>query len=142
MPTQRLRGFTLIEIMITIAILAIITSIAMPSYTAYVMRSRVPAALDVLSGYTTKMELAYQDSGRYGTAATGCTAVIASVPEFNATCVLADATGQAYTATMTGHGKMAGYTYSINQIGARVTSAHPKGSNATCWTMKGGACDI
>jgi type IV pilus assembly protein PilE len=142
MTAQRTRGFTLIEIMITVAILAIVAGLALPSYTAYIQRSRVPAALEVLSTFGAKMELAYQDSGRYGTAATGCSAILGTAAYFTATCALADATGQGYTATMTGTGTMAGYTYTINHQGARATTAHPKGANATCWTAKGNTCDI
>ena len=59
------RGFTLIEVMVTVAIVAILGSIALPSYQSYVQRSRVPAGLDALSACFTRMEQRYQDSGNY-----------------------------------------------------------------------------
>lgn len=39
--SQRAQGFTLIEVMIVVAIVAILSSIALPSYTEYVQRGRL-----------------------------------------------------------------------------------------------------
>ena len=41
---QKQKGFTLIEVMITVVIIAILASIALPSYSRYVMRSKRSAA--------------------------------------------------------------------------------------------------
>ena len=139
---QRLRnlGFTLIELMVTIAILGIIAAVAMPSYTAYVQRSRVPVALDGLSSYYTRMEQRYQDTGNYGTTTTTCGVTLPTVANFTVSCATAGS-AQTYTATATGSGQMVGYTYTITQAAARATPAHPKGANNTCWTTKGTTCD-
>ncbi len=133
------RGFTLIELMIAIAIVAILTSIALPSYRAYVQRSRTPVALDALQAYATRMEQRYQDVGNYGTSS-ACGVATSNVANFTLSCTLTNS-GQGFTATATGSSTMSGYTYTINEAGTRATTAHPKGTNSTCWTTRGTTCD-
>ena len=142
MKSLHSRGFTLIEVMVTVAIIAIMASVALPSYTAYIQRSKVPTGMDNLSAYFTRMEQRYQDTGNYANVAgTGCgVAVPTAVANFTVSCVLGGS-NQFFTATATGSGSLAGYTYTINQVGARATTAHPKGSNATCWSTRGTSCD-
>ncbi len=132
-------GFTLIELMITVAVLGILVGVALPSYSAYTQRARVPAALEALNAYFTRMEQRYQDASSYGTSPTCGVAVPAGIPGFTITCTTA---GQTFTATATGSGNMAGYTYTINHQGVRATTAHPKGTpTGNCWSTRGKTCD-
>jgi type IV pilus assembly protein PilE len=141
MRLLRQRGFTLIELMITIAIVAILASVAMPAYTAYIQRARVPVALDGLSAYLTRMEQRYQDVGSYANAANACAVAVPAADNFVVTCAISNA-GQGFTATATGNGPVAGYAFTINHLGVRVTTAHPKGAPAAnCWSTRGGTCD-
>jgi type IV pilus assembly protein PilE len=140
MPLHGRRGFTLIELMITIAILAILSTVALPAYTAYIQRSRVPVALDALSAYMTRMEQRYQDVGNYANGA-DCAVAVPVANNFTVTCALSNG-GQGFTATATGSGPVSGYAFTINHLGVRVTTAHPKGAPAAnCWSTRGGTCD-
>lgn len=68
---QAMRGFTLIEIMVVVAILAILASIAVPSYQNSVAKSRRADAQAALQGLAQAMERHYTSTGSYAKAAAG-----------------------------------------------------------------------
>jgi type IV pilus assembly protein PilE len=150
--SKRNRGFTLIELMIAVAIVAILAAVALPAYNQYVFRSRIPAGLDALSAFQTRMEQRYQDVGYYantvvtgGVSGPGTTCALAStsVSNFTVTCALGTGTDpQHYTATATGSGPVTGVSFSVDDQGTRKTLTHPKGVPAqNCWSLRGGSCD-
>ena len=63
-------GFTLIELMIVVAIIGILAAIAIPQYADYTQRTKVTGALAGIAGIKTQVGLCVQESG--GTK--GCTA--------------------------------------------------------------------
>lgn len=67
------RGFTLIELMMAVAIVAMLASIALPGYTQYVVRSRRAAAQGDLVSASSAMERHFTVAGRYTGAAAGTT---------------------------------------------------------------------
>lgn len=62
------RGFTLLELLITVAIIGILASVAYPSYTGYVKRAQRAEARTVLMDAAQFMQRFYATSNRYDTA--------------------------------------------------------------------------
>ncbi len=149
-------GFTLIEMMITVAIVGILAAIAMPSYKSYIRRGQQPEAFNALSDYRTKMEQYYQDNRMYGSAANKC-ADLATASSWNTfpntlkyftyTCLAdtasGDATQQSYVITATGNAgtQVASDVYTIDQNGNRTTTVF-KGRSVTaaCWLTNSASC--
>lgn len=138
-------GFTLIEVMVVVAIVAILSAVALPAYNDYITRGRIPDATSGLSARQTRMEQWFQDARSYqaatGTACGGTAASDTSAStSFDFTCT---ATATTFTLTATGKGPMSGFVYTVNESNARATTGVPAGwtASSTCWvTKKGGLC--
>ncbi|MBA4111283.1 MAG: pilus assembly protein PilE [Leptothrix sp. (in: Bacteria)] len=129
------RGFTLIELMIVVAIVGILSAVAYPAYTDYIRRGNLTEAFTTLSSMQVKMEQFYQDNRSYVGTNTPC--VSSSIKYFNYTC---EGTASTFTFTATGVAgtTTSGDAYTINQSGLKVTKKF-KGSDVTlndCWAKK------
>uniref|UniRef100_E6PLY9 Putative Type II secretory pathway protein H n=1 Tax=mine drainage metagenome TaxID=410659 RepID=E6PLY9_9ZZZZ len=142
------RGFTLIELMIVVAIVAILSAIALPAYNSYVTRSKLAEAFSGLSGASVALQQYYQDNRTYVPTAANpnvCTTGNANAPtatDFTFACNPAPSATQ-FTIRATGSTPtLTGMVYSINQNGTKQTLSVPTtggwsstnvGSNSTCW---------
>jgi type IV pilus assembly protein PilE len=147
---RRATGFTLIEVMITVAIVAILAAVAIPSYTDYITRSKIQEATTSLLTMRTKLEQYFQDNRTFfGACVAGTVAPLPaglkyftlSCPTRNDTQYLIQADGGIAGADQS----MAGFSFTIDQANNRVTATVPAGwtlpSPNNCWVAKkGGLC--
>ncbi|WP_342116169.1 type IV pilin protein [Pseudoduganella sp. OTU4001] len=133
-------GYTLVEVMAAVSIVAIITAVAMPSYTGYVKRGRLTEAFTGLGAGQTAAEQFWANNRTYSGFSSS-----ASFPKngnyFEFT--LSDAGTSGYTLTATGKDMLTGFAYTIDQNGNRKTTSVPAGwtSSGTCWVdRENGKC--
>jgi type IV pilus assembly protein PilA len=68
--TQKQQGFTLIELMIVVAIIGILAAVALPAYQDYTARAQASEAVSLTSGIKTGVAEFYQSEGGYPTDST------------------------------------------------------------------------
>ena len=143
---KRNNGFTLVELLIVVAIIGIIAAIAVPQYSDYITRSKLAEATATLSETRVKLEQYFQDNRTYvGACAAGTVAPLPTGRYFTYTCPTLTATTFVVQATGVAGEGMTGFTFTINQANTRATTATPAtwGSNTstTCWiSKKSGGC--
>lgn len=141
-------GFTLLELMIVVAVIGILASIAYPMYGDAVTRSRITDGTTKLGDYRTQMEKYFMDNRSYlnGAACGAPLPVPSGNDNFTIACVAAAGPPQTYTVTATGIAArgMGGFRYSVDQANVKLTlglKAGWAGVGSTCWVLrKDGSC--
>ena len=142
---KRQSGFTLIEVMIVVAIVGILAAIAIPQYTDYILRSQLVEGHTGLQDMRVRMEQFYQDNRTYDGAGLGNCGAAAPAGQqfFDFRCVSA---GQTYVVTATGaRGRVGGFVFTINELNARQTTGTKAGWEAAampapCFVTRKGSC--
>lgn len=156
---RREGGFTLLEVMIVVAIVGILAGIALPTYQTFIMRSRIIEATTALGDIRSQMEKYYMDNRTYVAGGGGC-GVTSYAPDpiaafngvsknFQVTCPAASLTATTYLLVATGQGPMVNFQYSVDNTNAKLTVSVPtvgypawSGSGNACWvTRTDGSCD-
>ena len=108
MNTRKQQGFTLIELMIVVAIIGILAAIALPAYQDYVARSQMSEAMTLASGARTAVTEVYDQTGVFPT--TNAAAGLSQAISITGTYVLSVGVGEngVITATMRPEGVSAG----------------------------------
>jgi len=131
-------GFTALELMIVVAIVAILARVALPMYSDYIRRGKVAEATNVLGAGRVSMEQYFLDNRTY---------VSGPCPTSTASFTVSCGTGgsapsaTAYTITATGNSDMSGFVYTVNQANVKTTAGPWVSGTASCWiSRKGDSC--
>jgi len=133
------QGFSLIELMITLAIAAIIAAVAVPGYRDHMLRAHIPEATSTLSALAMRLEQHYQDNQAYGDK-NGCAVTMPTDEFFTFECA-ANNNGQSFLLKASGKsgGAMSDFVFTLDQNGNAMTTQLPAAwgrAPVNCWTHK------
>lgn len=131
------KGFTLIELMIVVAIIGIIASIALPNYLDYIKKGHAAEATATLADARIQMEQCFQDTRSYSDAA--CAAFCTPTGQyFNYSCSVGP-TATTYTLRADGTGDVSNFFFTVNESNDRTSQYDGVAGN--CWKQsKASSC--
>ncbi|KAB2933379.1 MAG: pilin [Candidatus Contendobacter sp.] len=94
------QGFTLIELMIVVAIIGILAAIAIPAYQDYTIRAQVSEAYNLADGLKTAVADIYNDTGDMGDAVSGTLGIPTDTSVIGKYVATVGVAGGVITATM------------------------------------------
>jgi len=130
-PIRGARGFTLMELIVTITIVAILASIAIPSYTAYIERGKRGAARSALLAAASFLERNFTTNGCYNfTTVAACQAQSGTAFALPTAATLAPGEGRAsYVLTVDFSGSTTGQAFTLTATPCATAGTCPAGSD-------------
>ena len=136
---KRQPGFTLVELMVTVAIIGILSAIAYPSYTQYVLRANRAEARAILLESVQFLERNYTTANRYDQTSAGAAIALpyltspkVGTAKYNIAAAYGAAPAQTFTLGATPTGVMSGDAcgiYTLDNTGIQGSG----GTIAACW---------
>jgi type IV pilus assembly protein PilE len=124
------RGFTLVELMIVVVLLAVLAGIAIPSYQAYVNRSKRAAAKAVLLDVANQLERNYTTNGCYNKTTVAVCQSQAAGSAFALGTAVAPAEGRASYQVTLAFGGATGQQFTLTATPCGTAGTCPGGSEA------------
>ncbi len=128
------KGFTLIELMIVVAIIGILAAVAIPAYNDYIARAQVTEAVSMMSGGKTPMAEYYADKGQWPSEASDVMGNTSG--KYTSTITITAGANAATSITLTAKMKDSGINASITSKTLTLSSADGK-----TWTCATGDID-
>jgi type IV pilus assembly protein PilE len=134
MKAKLSNGFTLIELMVAMAIMGVLLAVALPQYNEYTVKGKLTEAMSQLSDLQLRQEQYYQDNRTYSNGMTPR----ATGSYFTATSCVTSNSGQTYICTASS--PTLNFAYTVNEAGVKTTSKNG-GTPVQCWAKSSaGTC--
>lgn len=128
------KGFTLIELMIVVAIIGILAAVAIPQYSDYTSRARASSTVNDIASYKQAISLCAAETGALAACGPSTNGVPAAV-----------ATANTVNLAITSAGVMTGTSAATDSSGTALTFTYTPTFSGTAanmvWTMTGTICN-